>query len=85
MGARSRLVKIGNSRGIRVPKSLIEECGLGDEVELTVEEGALVVRPVDDPRAGWEEAFRRMAERGDDKLIDGDWPATEFDKSEWEW
>lgn len=43
------------------------------------------VRPVQDPRAGWDDAFRRMAQRGDDQPIDGNWPATDFDKAEWEW
>ena len=85
MTIRTRLVKIGNSRGIRLPKSLVEQIGLGEMVELDVQDGTLVVRPLENPRAGWAEAFRTMAERGDDKLIDGEWPATDFDKTEWEW
>jgi hypothetical protein len=40
---------------------------------------------VEDPRAGWADAFRKMAECGDDELIDSEWPATDFDKTEWEW
>ena len=50
-----------------------------------MQDGTLVVRPVHDPRAGWNEAFRRMAERRDDRPVDGELPATDFDKAEWEW
>ena len=85
MAIRAKLVKIGNSRGIRLPKSLLEQCQFGEIVELDVEDGTLLVRPVHDPRAGWDDAFRRMAERGDDRLVDGEWPATDFDEAEWEW
>jgi antitoxin MazE len=82
---RTKVVKIGNSRGIRLPRSVLEHCHLGETVELDVQDGVLTVRPVHDPRAGWDDAFRRMAERGDDHLIDGEWPATDFDSTEWEW
>jgi antitoxin MazE len=85
VAVRAKLVRIGNSRGIRLPKSLLEQVGFGETVELDVQDGVLMVRPVEDPRAGWAEAFRAMAERGDDELIDGEWPATDFDKTEWEW
>lgn len=83
---RTRLIKIGNSRGIRLPKALIEQLGLGDSVELQVEGDRIVIRRVADPRAGWEEAAREMAKRGEDALIDGPLPAlTAFDHEEWEW
>ena len=81
---RTRLVKIGNSRGIRIPKALIEQLALGPEVELVVEEDHLEIHPGRKARAGWEEAFREMAERGDDKLLD-DVSTTTWDESEWEW
>ena len=83
---RSRIVRIGNSKGIRIPKTLLEEAQLKDAVDITVENGALVVRPVRKVREGWAEAFRAMHERGEDKLLDGwDFP-NEFDESgEWEW
>lgn len=88
MGAslRARLVKIGNSQGIRIPKTLIEQVGLGDEVELEVQDTQLVIRPASHPRAAWDAAFREMAERGDDHLLDvEDLRATEWDKTEWQW
>jgi antitoxin MazE len=81
---KTRLVKIGNSRGIRLPKALIEQIGLEDNVELEVEGDRIVIRGAADPRAGWEEACRRMHERGDDVLIDQPVP-TRFDEEEWEW
>lgn len=83
---KTKLIRIGNSRGIRLPKSLIEHVGLREEVELTVEGDRIVIRGQRDPRAGWEEAAQQMAARGDDALIDGPLPAlTAFDHEEWEW
>ena len=86
MGTRARIVRIGNSRGIRLPKALLEECQLGDTVDLSVEEGALVVRPIRSPRDGWDAAFQAMAGAGDDVLLDADSPMrTAWDVAEWEW
>jgi antitoxin MazE len=83
---RARIIRIGNSRGIRLPKSVLEQCQLGETVDLAVEHGVLVVRPIAAPRVGWEEAFRAMAQAGDDALLDAEAPAgTDWDQSEWEW
>jgi antitoxin MazE len=83
---RSKIVRIGNSRGIRIPKALLEHAHLRDSVDIDVEDGALVVRCADSPRAGWDAAFERMAAAGDDALLDaGRLPRTKFDESEWEW
>jgi antitoxin MazE len=83
---KTRLVKIGNSRGIRLPKAIIEQAGLDEEVELKVESNRLVIRAAKNPRAGWDEECRRMHECGDDVLIDGPQPSlTKFDEEEWEW
>jgi len=81
---RANLVRIGNSRGIRIPKSLIDECHLGDSVELSVVDGALVVRATSAPRQNWDAAFKQMADTGDDVLLHPDTP-TEFDATEWQW
>ncbi|HXD88323.1 MAG TPA: AbrB/MazE/SpoVT family DNA-binding domain-containing protein [Urbifossiella sp.] len=79
-----RIVQIGNSRGIRIPKLLLESVGLEGEVDLTAERGALVIRPARSPREGWAEAFRQMAQHGDDALLDE--PAlSQWDREEWEW
>jgi antitoxin MazE len=79
-----RLIRIGNSKGIRIPKSLIAQSGLQDEVEITLKGNAIVIRPAINPREGWIEAFVEMSRRGNDALVDGD-VANEFDETEWEW
>ena len=83
---RASIVRIGNSRGIRIPKSLLEQCRLGSSVELEVQDGQLVIRPADRPRAGWDDAFCAMAEQRDDALLDQEsLPGTAWDAKEWEW
>lgn len=67
---KTRLVRIGNSKGIRIPKALIDQSGLRDEVEITLKGNSLVIRPASNPREGWAEAFEEMARRGDDTLLD---------------
>ena len=84
MAIRTRLIKIGNSQGIRIPKALIEQVGLGQDVEVEAQDGQLVIRPVRHPRAGWEAEFRTMAARGDDRLLDAETP-TRWDETEWHW
>jgi antitoxin MazE len=81
---RTQLIKIGNSRGIRIPKTLIDQVKLGNEVEIAVQRGQLVIRPVSRPRSGWEEQFRAMAEQGDDQLLDKP-VSTKWDRSDWVW
>jgi antitoxin MazE len=81
---KARLVRIGNSRGVRLPKPLIQEAGLSDEVEVRVRDGALVITPVRQPRSGWAEAARRTRERGEHRLLDEPSP-TRFDDQEWRW
>jgi antitoxin MazE len=84
MTMKTRIVRIGNSRGIRVPKLLLEEAGLPEEVELRAEPGRLIVQAANRPRAGWESKARAMHQRGDDALID-DVPRTKFEAEEWHW
>ncbi len=82
----TRLIKIGNSQGIRIPKLLLEQVGLRDEVQVEVESDRLILRSVPGRRQGWDAQFQRMAEQGDDKLIDGE-PLlpTVWEETEWEW
>jgi antitoxin MazE len=86
---RTRLVRIGNSQGVRIPRALLDRVGLGGEVELEAQGQQLVVRPVPPAaraRAGWDERFRAMAERGDDRLLDGDGGGpSRFDAHSWAW
>jgi len=81
---RARLVRIGNSRGIRLPKNVLAEAQLEDEVELKAEPGCIVIRSARRPRAGWAEAARQMRERGEDRLLDPP-VSTRFDREEWKW
>ncbi|HLE03975.1 MAG TPA: AbrB/MazE/SpoVT family DNA-binding domain-containing protein [Anaerolineales bacterium] len=81
---RARVVRIGNSRGIRIPKVWLDQLNLGDEVELAVRQDSLVVRRAHSPREGWAGAFQAMAKNRDDSLIDQP-RATEWDRKEWTW
>ena len=83
---KTKIVRVGNSQGIRIPKLLLEQTGLSGEVEIAVEENRLVISPASRARAGWEEAFQEMAEAGDDELVWGDAESlTSWDEAEWEW
>jgi antitoxin MazE len=83
---KTRIVRIGNSKGIRIPKQLLDQTGLRDAVEIQAENGSLVIRPARAPREGWADAFREMSRRGDDALLDGSEPLqSAFDDEEWEW
>lgn len=82
---RVELVRIGNSRGIRIPQSLIEQCGFGDAVELHVENNRLIISPERRPRQNWAETFQaagsteRASQPLDDTLPNA------FDQNEWQW
>jgi antitoxin MazE len=83
---RTRIVKIGNSQGVRIPKLLLERSNLAEEVELEAEDDRIIIRSTKLPRHDWERVFRAMAERGDDSLLDSDSPAqTQWDEVEWQW
>lgn len=82
---KTRLVRIGNSRGVRIPKAFVEAAGLDASLRMRiVETGLLIERIEDDPRPGWAEAARELVSRGEGGLLDDPTP-TVFDESEWEW
>ncbi len=81
---KTRIVRIGNSRGVRLPKPLIEQAGLSEEVELHAEAGRIVIASASKPRTGWAEAAKLLHQRGEDSLLDGPTP-TRFDDQEWQW
>lgn len=81
---KAKIIRIGNSRGLRIPKPLLAQAGLIDEVEIRVEGTQLIVEAIAAPRAGWREAFADMVAKGEDKLLDPE-TATEWDLTEWEW
>ena len=83
---KTNIVRIGNSRGIRIPKSILEQCHLSGEVELETRGGHLVVKSAQKPRQGWNEAFQAMAQRGEDALLEGNvLIEASWEKEEWEW
>ena len=82
----AKLVAIGNSRGVRIPKAMIEQVGLADEVELEVVDGAIVIRRKRRPREGWAEAAKLLAERGEElppEILDT--TETEWMRDHWRW
>jgi antitoxin MazE len=81
---KTKIIRIGNSRGVRIPKPLLEQAGLENEVLLRVVDDGIVIESADKPRAGWGEAARTLHERREDGLLD-DMIPTEFDESEWVW
>jgi len=78
------LVRVGNSRGIRIPKAILQQYGLKDVVELRAEKDRLVITPAREPRAGWEKAFRAAGPSNSDELL-LELPASRFEMEEWEW
>jgi len=84
MTTKTRIVRIGNSRGIRVPKLLLDQADLPEEVEIRAEPGRLVVSAAARPRARWAAKARAMHERGDDVPLDGA-TSTRFDETDWRW
>jgi antitoxin MazE len=84
---KTKVVKIGNSRGIRIPKSLIDESGLKSEVELEVLDGQIIIKSISQSRESWDSSFKKMAKNKDDILLDSDTLARQstWDKEEWEW
>ncbi|MBP1464154.1 AbrB/MazE/SpoVT family DNA-binding domain-containing protein [Candidatus Chloroploca sp. M-50] len=82
---KTRLIKIGNSHGVRIPKVVRDQVGLTDAIELEVQGAQLIVRSGSAPRASWAAQFQQMAEQQDDRLLDLDQPPTLWDEREWEW
>lgn len=81
------IIKIGNSQGVRLPKALLKQCNLKGKVVVKVEEGNLILSAdkSDSPRAGWDEAFKKMALAGDDKLLEPTSYTLSSDEDEWVW
>ncbi len=84
---KTKIIKIGNSRGIRLPKVILHQIGIKDEVDLEVDRDRIILKPIRHSRSGWREAFQKMAVKSDDHLLDGE--ATIFqnswDNDDWKW
>src|SRR5580704_1190759 len=86
VGMRTRIIRIGNSQGVRIPKLYLQQTGFQEEVELEVRDNRIVISSVGHPRKGWAEAFQRMAEQGDDQMLDNSSISqTSWDEAEWRW
>ena len=83
---KTRIIKIGNSQGIRIPKIILEQSGLSEEVELEIQDKQLIIRPTRHARQGWEDAFRTMSKNHDDQLLDIEYlNESSWDEEEWKW
>ena len=81
---KTKIVKIGNSQGVRIPKLLLEQSGIDEAVEIEVQNDCLTIRTAQSSRTGWDEAFATMANNQDDVLFD-EVNTTDWEQSEWEW
>ena len=66
------IINIGNSKGIRLSKTILEKYNIHDKIEVILEKGFIVLKPKTEPRVGWEKAFQKMHENGDDQLLMND-------------
>ena len=82
---RARVIKIGNSQGLRIPKPILDQTGILDDVEIEVEKNQIIIRPVKNAREGWDAAFKILGEKGDDELIIEENISHSWDKEEWQW
>jgi antitoxin MazE len=82
---RAEIIKIGNSKGLRIPKAVLEQCRMKNAVNLMVEDHMLIVTPYEEVRVGWEKGFQLMAKNGDDSLLDTDFIMHSWDEEEWQW
>lgn len=79
----AEIIKIGNSRGLRIPKAFLEQCKIKSTVNLTVKNHSLIITTYENIREGWEESFKTMAKKKDDQLLDEDY--IDLDTEGWEW
>ncbi|MCX7014446.1 MAG: AbrB/MazE/SpoVT family DNA-binding domain-containing protein [Candidatus Sumerlaeota bacterium] len=81
---KARIVQIGNSRGIRIPKVWLDQLQFGEEIQMAIEPDQIVIRPAHRPRETWAAAFQAMARRGEDRMLDEP-IVSKWDEEEWEW
>lgn len=81
---KAQIIQIGNSQGIRIPKLMLEEARISNEVELRLHPDGILIRSASQPRSGWEESFRELAENDDNELIETP-SASDFEQREWKW
>lgn len=79
------LIEIGNSKGIRLPKAIIEQLGFKDIIKAEIKNGKLILSSIQIPRTGWKESFKEMSKSGDDQLLEPDIFSISTDKKDWKW
>lgn len=84
---KTKVIRIGNSQGIRLPKVILHQIGIDNEVDLEVDRDRIILKPIRRPRSGWREAFQQMAAESDDQLLDGNETISQssWDNDEWIW
>jgi len=84
---KTKLIRIGNSKGVRIPKPLIEQSGLSEDIELILKDNEIILRSANGPRKNWDHAFKKMAQEGDDQLLhpEIDESPNNWDETEWTW
>ncbi|MFH5834236.1 AbrB/MazE/SpoVT family DNA-binding domain-containing protein [Halalkalibaculum sp. DA3122] len=84
---KTKLIRIGNSQGVRIPKPVIEEIGLSEEIEMILKDNQIILRSAEQTRKGWDNAFKKMAKEDDDQLIDKEEVElpSKWDETEWTW
>ncbi len=83
----TKIIQIGNSRGIRIPKSFIEQSGINNEVELELKDDRIIIKSLSNVRKNWDLAFKKMYENHDDILLDSISLSSQssWDNEEWTW
>ena len=84
---KTKIIRIGNSQGVRIPKPLIEESGITEDIEMILRDNEIVLRSAETIRKDWEASFKKMAEHGDDALLDKEEieKSSDWDEAEWTW
>lgn len=79
------IIRIGNSQGIRLPKTILDQCGIAESVELSVLGNYITLTPSSTSRKGWSEAFAVMSNDDDQVIDDADDIANDWDETDWQW
>ena len=82
---RAKIVRIGNSQGVRIPRFVLDETGMSGDVQLEVRDNEIIIRADGGVREGWAAAFQEMALKSDDAILDDGMRSTDWDTDEWEW
>ena len=81
----AEIIRIGNSKGLRIPKAFLKQCKIKNTVHMAIKGQALVITPYEELREKWEESFQLMAKNKDDYLLDEDHIEHSWDEEGWEW